>query len=81
MPFENNFAERQMRPAVIIRKSEGDQCGSPNLANRSDRGATTQAVLMSIYRTLNLRGLDPIQTTVDALREYVSNGKLPELPG
>jgi len=72
VPFENNFAERQIRPAVIIRKN--------SLANRSDRGATTQAVLMSIYQSLKLRGLDPIQTTVDALREYVSNGKLPELP-
>lgn len=46
----------------------------------ASRGATTQAVLMSIYRTLNLRGLDPTTTLVDALRDYVSNGKLPELP-
>jgi len=49
VPFENNFAERQIRPAVIIRKN--------SLANRSDRGAQTPTRLMSVYRTLKLRGL------------------------
>jgi transposase len=72
VPFENNFAERQIRPAVIIRKN--------SLSNRSDRGAKTQSVLMSINRTLKLRGLDPIQTIADALRIYVAAGKLPPLP-
>ncbi len=57
--FENNFAERQIRPAVILRKN--------SQSNRSDRGARTQAVLMSIYRTLHLRGHDPLQTISDAL--------------
>ena len=35
---------------------------------------------MSIFRTLKLRGLDPIQTVADALRIYVATGKLPPLP-
>jgi len=72
IPFENNFAERQIRPAVILRKN--------SQSNRSDRGALTQAVLMSVYRTLRLRGLDPLQTIGDALRTYLQTGHLPPLP-
>lgn len=72
VPFENNFAERQIRPAVIIRKN--------SLANRSDRGAHTQARLMSIYRTLHLRGLNPTQTVTEAVKTYVATGQLPPLP-
>lgn len=72
VPFQNNFAERQIRPAVILRKN--------SQSNRSDRGAATQAVLMSVYRTLRLRGLDPTRTIADALRTYLSIGQLPPLP-
>jgi transposase len=73
IPFENNFAERQIRPAVILRKN--------SQSNRSERGAQTQAVLMSIYRTLRLRGHDPLRTITDALRTYLQTGQLPPLPG
>jgi len=73
IPFENNFAERQIRPAVILRKN--------GQSNRSDRGALTQAVLMSVYRTLRLRGNDPLATIADALRAYLTTGQLPPLPG
>ena len=69
---DNNFGERQIRPAVILRKS--------SQSNRSDRGAATQAVLMSVYRTLRLRGLNPTQTIADALKTYLTTGKLPPLP-
>jgi transposase len=72
VPFENNFAERQIRPAVIMRKN--------SLSNRSERGAATQAILMSVYRTLKLRGLNPTKTIADALRTYVATGQLPPLP-
>jgi transposase len=40
-----------------------------------------QAVLMSIFRTLRLRGHDPTRTIAAALRELMSTGKLPPLPG
>jgi len=73
VPFENNFAERQIRPAVILRKN--------SQSNRSDRGAATQAILMSVYRTLKLRGLNPTKTIAGALKNYVATGKLPPLPG
>lgn len=72
VPFENNLAERQIRPAVILRKNS--QC------NRSDRGVATQAVLMSIYQTLKLRGLNPTDTVTQALRTYVTTCQLPPLP-
>jgi transposase len=70
--FENNFAERQIRPAVILRKN--------SQSNRSDRGAATQAVLMSVYRTLKLRGLNPTKTITNALKTYLTTTKLPPLP-
>ncbi len=58
--------------AVILRKN--------SQSNRSDRGAATQAVLMSVYRTLRLRGLNPTKTLADALRTYLLTGRLPALP-
>ena len=69
---ENNFGERQIRPAVILRKN--------SQSNRSDRGAATQAVLMSVYRTLRLRGLNPTKTITSALKTYLTTTKLPPLP-
>jgi hypothetical protein len=70
--WNNNHAERMIRPAVILRKNS--QC------NRSERGAATQAVLMSVHRTLKLRGHDPRQTIADALTAYAATGVLPPLP-
>lgn len=72
VPFDNNHAERQIRPAVIQRKNI--------LCNRSPGGADTQAVLMSVFRTLRLRGHDPTKTIASALRELLQTGKLPPLP-
>ena len=72
VPFENNAAERAIRPAVIIRKN--------SYGNRSQRGADSQAVLMSIFRTLKQRGHDPIRTIVSALTVYLTTGQLPPLP-
>lgn len=80
MPFENNFAERQIRPAVILRKN--------SQSNRSEQGAATQAVLMSVYRTLKLRSLNPTLqapalvafSIADALKSYLKTGTLPSIP-
>ena len=35
---------------------------------------------MSIYRTLKLRGHDPLETIADAIALFIATGKLPELP-
>jgi len=72
VPSDNNHAERQVRPAVIIRKN--------SLCNRSEDGARTQAVLMSVYRTLRLRGIDPTKAIAQALRAMLQTGTLPALP-
>ena len=72
VPFDNNHAEREIRPAVIIRKN--------SYGNRSEAGADTQAVLMTVFRTLKQRGHEPMKTIVEALRTYVQTGKLPPLP-
>jgi hypothetical protein len=72
VPYDNNLAERMIRPAVILRKT----CQG----NRSEHGAAVQAVLMSVYRTLKLRGLDPLQTLTSALKTYLTTGQLPPLP-
>ena len=72
VPFENNHAERSIRPAVIIRKNSH--------GNRSDQGSDCQAVMMSIFQTLKQRGHDPIRTIIAATKQYLKTSKLPQLP-
>lgn len=55
VPFHNNDAERQIRPCVLMRKT--------SYQNTSDRGALTQAVMMSIIRTCQKRGLNFFEWT------------------
>lgn len=52
--------EQAMRPAVIIRKVWG--------GNRTDKGARTQQVTMSVLRTTHQRGIDPVPLLADLLR-------------
>ena len=72
VPFDNNLDEREIRSAVIMRKN--------SYGNRSDQGADTQAILMSIFRTIKKRGHHPIQTITNALATYIQTGQLPPLP-
>ena len=72
VPFDNNHAERSIRPAVIMRKN--------SYTNRSDKGARTQSTLMSILRTLKQRNANPISTIAEALRKYIQTGNIPMLP-
>ncbi len=72
VPSDNNHGERQIRPAVLVRKN--------SYANGSEDGAAIQAVLMSAFRTLKQRGYNPVSTTIDAVRAYLQTGKLPSLP-
>lgn len=69
---DNNHAERQIRPAVQMRKN--------SYGNRSEQGAETQAVLMSLFRTFHLRGLDPVETMYSLIKTYLATGSLPPLP-
>jgi hypothetical protein len=72
VPADNNRAEREIRPAVLMRKA--------SYGSGSDQGAATRSVLMSIYRTLKQRGVAPLAATETALRTYAATGKLPALP-
>lgn len=49
-------------------------------ANGSEDGAETQAVLMSVLRTLKQRGHNPVSAALDAVRHSLRTGKLPPLP-
>ncbi|MGL4550027.1 MAG: IS66 family transposase, partial [Gemmataceae bacterium] len=72
VPPSNDQAEREVRPAVLMRKA--------SYGNQSDRGAHTRGVLMTVFRTLKRRGLEPLAVIADALRTYTVTGKLPPLP-
>jgi len=72
VPSSNNHAEREVRPAVQMRKV--------SFGNQSEAGAWTRAVLMTVCRTLKKRGLDPLRTIIDTLRTYAATGTLPTLP-
>ncbi|HOK53770.1 MAG TPA: IS66 family transposase [Armatimonadota bacterium] len=52
VPSDNNAAERSVRPSVIARKISG--------GTRSEKGSKTRMILMSLFGTWKLRGLDTI---------------------
>lgn len=56
----NNLAERELRPAVIIRKTNG--------CNRSPKGAKAHSVLSSIIRTAHKQDLDFVDLTKQMLQ-------------
>ena len=58
----NNAAEREVRPAVLMRKM--------SYGNRSDQGAENQAILMSMIRTATKRGLNFTQFATDHLTRH-----------
>lgn len=58
----NNAAEREIRPAVLMRKT--------SYGNRSDQGAHTQQVLMSIIRTCKKRGLNFVDLTTNLMTHH-----------
>lgn len=72
VPPDNNHAERQVRPAVIIRKN--------SYGNRSRDGAAAQALFMSLFRTLHLRGHHPVDALTDMVKGSLASGLPPALP-
>ena len=59
VPWENNPAERAIRPLVITRKV----CGG----TRSEQGSKSKMILLSLIHTAQLRGVDPIATVEQML--------------
>lgn len=64
VPLDNNLAERGVRPSVIVRKISG--------GSRSDIGAQTFAVNMSIIQTIKMRN----QPLIPTLHELLLKGAL-----
>ena len=67
VPPENNAAERAIRPAVVARKVSG--------GTRSPRGSETKAILMTLWGTWRVRGMNPLQ----ACRELLASTPAPQL--
>ncbi len=72
VPATNNHGESGIHSTVLIREIM--------YSNRSDQGALTQGVLMSIFRPLKRRDYNPIGILFSALREYLRTGHLPPFP-
>jgi len=68
---DNNHGEPEIRPAVQMRKAYG--------GNRSEKGAHTQAVMMTIFRTLHKRGVDPIAFLMRCLKNKFEQGESPSM--
>lgn len=64
VPLTNNLAERSIRPAVVVRKISG--------GSRSNEGAETFAVNMSIIQTIKMRN----QPLIPTLQTLLLNGAL-----
>jgi len=72
VPPTNYHGEREIRPALIMRKMiQG---------NQSEAGAKTQSILMTVFRTLKRRGYNPVDAVVNALKTAIRTGQLPPLP-
>ena len=68
----NNHAEQQMRKAVMCRKVSQQ--------NRSETGAVTQAVLMTLFRTAELQKQNPVETVLTLTKSAIEKGKPVQLP-
>jgi len=59
----NNHAEQQMRKALLCRKVSQQ--------NRSEKGAVTQAVLMSLFRTAEPEKKNPVEAVPAAAKQAI----------
>lgn len=68
----NNHAEQQMRKPVLTRKVSQQ--------NRSEHGAKTQAILMSLFRTAELQGHNPIEVVLSLAKSAITDDAETEVP-
>jgi transposase len=66
----NNHAEQQMRKPVLTRKISQQ--------NRSEQGSKTQAVLMSLFRSAELQGKNPVETVLALAKASIGEEMVPE---
>jgi len=62
----NNHAEQQMRKPVITRKISQQ--------NRSDQGAKTHAILMTLFKSAELKGLNPVEAILTDIKTALDKG-------
>ena len=60
----NNHAEQQMRKPVLTRKVSQQ--------NRSEQGAKTQAILMTLFRSAELQGTNPVETLLSTAKSTLT---------
>jgi transposase len=68
----NNHAEQQMRKPVITRKISQQ--------NRSDRGAQAHAIFMSLFRSAELQGLNPVSKVLNDANNVLSCNNEENIP-
>lgn len=66
----NNYGEQQMRPAVLTRKVSQQ--------NRSKDGAKAHAILMSLFRSAELQGSNPVQYVLELAKRSIT-GKVADI--
>ena len=66
----NNHAEQQMRKPVLTRKVSQQ--------NRSEQGAKTQAVLMTLFRSAELQGKNPVETVLSIAKDAIARSLVPQ---
>jgi transposase len=64
----NNHGEQQMRKPAINRKISHQ--------NRSNRGAKTQAILMTLFRTAELKKLNPVEIVLAIAKRFIYQNAL-----
>jgi transposase len=66
----NNHAEQQIRKPVITRKISQQ--------NRSDQGAKTQAIFMTLFRSAELQGCNPVETVMATAQNAIAGKPVAE---
>ena len=66
----NNFGEQQMRKPAINRKISHQ--------NRSNTGAKTQAILMTLFRSAELQKLNPVEVVLSMAKQSINENALAE---
>ena len=72
VPSDNSAGERVIRPAVMICEY--------SYYNQSEQGALTQSVLMTVLRTIRVRGYQPPDGILDGLPIHAVTSDLANQP-
>jgi transposase len=68
----NNHAEQQIRRPVITRKISQQ--------NRSDQGAEAHAIFMSLFRSAELQGLNPVENVLADAKALIGQTQMEKTP-